>query len=47
MSSGRGHRRASLRGIAGGLAMFIIEGLIVATLIGLALIVSIVVLAVL
>jgi hypothetical protein len=38
---------ASLRGIAGGLAMFIIEGLTVAALVGLALIVSVVVLAVL
>ena len=47
MSSGRGHRWTSLRGIAGGLAMFIIEGLTVAALLGLALIASVVVLAVL
>jgi hypothetical protein len=47
VSSGRGHRWTSLRGIAGGLAMFIIEGLIVAALIGLALVVSVVILAVL
>ncbi|HEX9863993.1 MAG TPA: hypothetical protein VGC03_03410 [Acidimicrobiia bacterium] len=46
MRSGRGHRWTSLRGVAGGLAMFIIEGLTVAALAGLALIVSVVVLAV-
>lgn len=45
MSSERGHRWTSLRGIAGGVAMFIIEGLTVAALVGLALIVSVVVLA--
>lgn len=45
MSSGRGHRWTSLRGIAGGVAMFIIEGLTVAALVGLALMVSVVVLA--
>lgn len=45
MSGGRGHRWTSLRGIAGGVAMFIIEGLTVAALVGLALIVSVVVLA--
>jgi hypothetical protein len=47
VSSGGGHRWTSLRGVAGGLAMFIIEGLTVAALAGLALIVSVVVLAVL
>ena len=47
MSSGRGPRWTSIRGIAGGLTMFLIEGLIVAALIGLAVIVSVVVLAVL
>lgn len=45
MSSGRSHRWTSRRGIAGGVAMFIIEGLTVAALVGLALIVSVVVLA--
>jgi hypothetical protein len=47
VSSGRGHRWTSLHGIAGGLAMFIFEGLIVAALISLALILSVVILAVL
>ena len=47
MSSGRGHRWTSLRGIAGGLTLFLIEGVIVAALIGLAVIVSAVVVAVL
>jgi hypothetical protein len=47
VNSGRGHQWTSLRGIAGGLAMFIIEGLTVAALVGLAVIVSVVVLAVL
>ena len=46
MSSGRGHGWTSLRSIAGGLAMFIIEGLTIAALVGLALMVSVVVLAV-
>jgi hypothetical protein len=45
VNSGRSHRWTSLRGIAGGIAMFIIEGLTVAALVGLALIVSAVVLA--
>jgi uncharacterized membrane protein len=45
LSNGRGHRWTSLRGIAGGLTMFLIEGLIVAALIGLAVIVSVVILA--
>jgi hypothetical protein len=45
VNSGRSHRWTSFRGIAGGMAMFVIEGLTVAALVGLALIVSAIVLA--
>jgi hypothetical protein len=47
MSDRRDHRWTSLRGVAGGLVMFIIESLVIVVLVALAWIVSVVVLAIL